>query len=369
MEFKVNSKVLEKLLSKIIPAVPTRTPMPILENFLFDIKDGAMYVSATDLEIALRSSINIASDENLKMVIPARLLYDIIRSLGETQITFNTDGGSKLKITTDSGVYNIGYSSSEDFPEIPVVSKDKEIVINGLDLKKAIDQTSFAMSKEDMRPAMTGTLLEFTPDGLRFVATDGHRLVKFINKNIKSETEDQYIIPERAISVLSKLLDDADVKTYLSKSNASFHLGDIEFVSRLIAEKYPAYSSVIPLENENKLFVRRDILNSAIKRMMLFSSSSSKQVKFSISSNNLEVSAEDIDHGSDAVENIECKYDAEAMDIGFNTAYVNDILNHVDDESVVFKLHSPTKACIIEPETMKETEELMLLLMPVRLNS
>ncbi len=119
MEFKVNSKVLEKLLSKIIPAVPSRTPMPILENFLFDIKDGAMYVSATDLEIALRSSINIASDENLKMVIPARLLYDIIRSLGETQITFNTDGGSKLKITTDTGVYNIGYSSSEDFPEIP----------------------------------------------------------------------------------------------------------------------------------------------------------------------------------------------------------------------------------------------------------
>ena len=103
--------------------------------------------------------------------------------------------------------------------------------------------------------------------------------------------------------------------------------------------------------------------------MMLFSSSSSKQVKFSITNNNLEVSAEDIDHGSDAVENIECKYDGEAMDIGFNTAYVNDVLNHVDDESVVFKLHSPTKACIIEPETVKEAEELMLLLMPVRLNS
>lgn len=369
MEFKVNSKVLEKLLSKIIPAVPSRTPMPILENFLFDIKDGSMNVSATDLEIALRSSINIASDENLKMVIPARLLFDIIRSLGETQITFRTDGGSKLKLTTENGIYNISYASSEDFPEIPKVSREKEIVMNGLDLKKAIDQTSFAMSKEDMRPAMTGTLFELTSEGLKFVATDGHRLVKYINKNLTSDSDEQYIVPERAITVLSKLLDDADVKIYFSKANASFHLGELEFVTRLIGEKYPAYSSVIPLENENKLFVNKVILNSAIKRMMLFSSSSSKQVKFSLSNNNLEVSAEDIDHGSDAVENIKCKYDGESMDIGFNTTYVNDILTHIEEENIIFKLHSPTKACIIEPEEIKEKEDLMLLLMPVRLNS
>ena len=369
MEFKVNSKVLEKLLSRIIPAIPTRTPMPILENFLFDIKDGLMLVSATDLEISLRSSINVPSDENLKMVIPARLLYDIIRSLDETQITFSTAGGSKLKLTTDNGIYNIGYASSEDFPDIHSVTRDKEVVINGLDLKKALDQTSFAMSKEDMRPAMTGTLLEFSNEGLRFVSTDGHRLVKFVNKNITSEAEEQYIVPERAISVLSKLLDDTDVKIYLSKSHISFQIGELEFISRLIGEKYPAYSSVIPLENENKLFINRLDLNSSIRRMMLFSSSSSKQVKLSIGNNKIEVSAEDIDHGSDAVENIDCKYDGDTMDIGFNTAYVNDILSHVDEDNIIFKLHSPTKACIIEPESAVENEELMLLLMPVRLNN
>jgi DNA polymerase-3 subunit beta len=369
MEFKVNSKVLEKLLSRIIPAIPTRTPMPVLENFLFDIKDGLMMVSATDLEISLRSSINVPSDENLKMVIPARLLYDIIRSLDETQISFSTAGASKLKLTTDNGIYNIGYSSSEDFPEIHSVTRDKEVVINGLDLKKALDQTSFAISKEDMRPAMTGTLFEFSQEGLRFVSTDGHRLVKFVNKNITSEAEEQYIVPERAISVLSKLLDDTDVKIYLSKSHISFQIGELEFISRLIGEKYPAYSSVIPLENENKLFINRLDLNSTIRRMMLFSSSSSKQVKLSLSNDRIEASAEDIDHGSDAVENIDCKYDGDTMDIGFNTAYVNDILSHVDEENIIFKLHSPTKACIIEPESATENEELMLLLMPVRLNN
>ena len=369
MEFKVNSKVLEKLLSKIIPAVPSRTPMPILENFLFEIKDGALNVCATDLEIALRSSINVAADENIKMVIPARLLYDIVRSLDETQIHFETEPSSKLKLKTENGVYNLSYSSPEDFPEIPKVSGEKEVVLGGIDFKKAIDQTSFAMSKEDMRPAMTGTLFEFSEEGLRFVTTDGHRLVKLVNKNIKPGFEEQFVVPERAISVLSKLLGETDTKIYLSKTNISFHIGDLEFISRLIAEKYPAYSSVIPLENENLMKLKTGDLLSTIKRMSLFSASSSKQVKFSIGKNNLEVSAEDIDHGSNAKENIMCEYAGEPMDIGFNTAYVNDILSHLEVNDIIFKLHSPTKACIIEPSEAKENEELMMLLMPVRLNN
>jgi len=369
MEFKVNSKLLEKLLSKTIPAIPSRTPMPILENFLFELRDGQLIVHATDLEISLKSAINVAANEDISFVLPARLVYDVVRSMDDVQINFNVESNSKLTLTTENGVYNIGYFPAEDFPEIPTISKNKEIIINGKDLKKAIDQTSFAMSKEDMRPAMTGTLLEFTSEGLRFVTTDGHRLVRLIYKNIKTNTEEQYIIPERAISVLSKLLGETDVKFYLGKSHISFIISDVEFSSRLIAEKYPAYSSVIPLENENTLKIKRHILQSTIKRMMLFSSSSTKQVKFSINKNVAVISAEDIDLGSNAVEKIECEYSGEQMDIGFNTQYVNDILNHIDDDDVVFRLHSPTKACIIEPGKKQEEEDLMLLLMPVRLNT
>lgn len=369
MEFKVNSKVLEKLLARVIPAVPSRTPMPILENFLFDIKDGSLLVSATDLEVSLRSSISIDAKENKKMVIPARLLFDIIRSLSDTMITFETESNSKLKMKTENGIYHIGFSDPADFPDIPEVTKDKEVVLKGSDLKKAIDQTSFAMSKEDMRPAMTGTLFEFSKDGLRFVTTDGHRLVKFMNKSVKFTKDEQYIVPERAISVLSKQLPEEEIKIYLSKTHASFTLDGLEFVSRLIGEKYPAYNSVIPLENENILKVKREELQSTIKRMMLFSSGNSKQVKFSISNNVVEVSAEDIDHGSNAVENIVCDYKGESMDIGFNTAYVNDMITHISSKEILFKLHSPTKACILEPTETGENEELMLLLMPVRLNN
>ena len=116
MEFKVNSKILEKTLSKTIPAVPARTPMPILENFLFEIKSGQLIVYATDLEISLKSSINVTASENLSIVVPARLMYEIVRSMDDVQINFSVDGNNKLKLTTENGVYNISFSPSDDFP-------------------------------------------------------------------------------------------------------------------------------------------------------------------------------------------------------------------------------------------------------------
>ena len=238
-----------------------------------------------------------------------------------------------------------------------------------MDLKKAIEQTSFAMSKEDMRPAMMGTLLEFTEDGLRLVTTDGHRLVNLLKKNIVPGFSEQYIIPEKAITVLLKILEEKDVKMRLSKTHISFKTGDIEFITRLIGQKYPDYNSVIPLENENILKIKLDELQSCVKRMLLFSPTNSRKVKFSITNDNLEISAEDLDQGSSAKENIICEYKGEAMDIGFNSTYVNDIISHLQEEQVIIKLNSPTKAVLIEPVTNKENENLMMLLMPVRLNN
>ncbi|MGE5363542.1 MAG: DNA polymerase III subunit beta [Bacteroidota bacterium] len=377
MNFKVNSKSFEKLLNKVIPAVPTRTPMAILENFLIDLKDGLLTIYATDLEIALKSSLNVVAEENIKIVVPARLFYDIVKSLPDTTILFEVTGNGKMNIKTDFGVYSISYLLSDEFPDIPAFPEESiengainEVAISGQELKKAIDQTSFAMSKEDMRPAMTGTLLEFTEDGLRFVTTDGHRLVNLLKKNLNPGITDQYIIPEKAITVLLKILEEKDVKLLLSKTHISFRIGDLEFITRLIGQKYPDYNSVIPLVNENRLKVRTADIIQTIKRMLLFSPSSSRKVKFTIFDNLLEVSAEDLDQGSSARESITCEYAGERMEIGFNSAYVNDVVSHLQgEEEIIFKLHSPTKAVIIEPVKMKDSEELMMLLMPVRLNS
>lgn len=369
MNFKINSKQLEKLLAKVYPAIPARTTMSILENFLFEIEDGNLTVSATDLEIALRTSLNVDAQENITMVVPAKLLFDVVKSLGDTMINFTTESNQKMKLTTENGQYAIGYASAEEFPKLPVIQKEKSITLNGKTLKKAIDKTSFAISKEAMRPAMMGALLECTETGLTFVTTDGHRLVKFIDQSVTFANHENYILPERAVGVLGKLVNDNDLTLYLSDTHLSFVMDDVEFSSRLIAQKYPDYTSVIPIENENILKLSRTELHSAIKRMLLFSTSNYQQVKFSISTSSLEVSSEDIDKGSSAKETIACTYSGEPMDIGFNTAYANDILTHLDDGDIQFKLHSPTKACVIEPVEKKEHEELLMLLMPVRLNS
>lgn len=375
MEFKVNSKELEKLLTNIIPAVPTRTPMPILENFLFDIKEGKLTIHATDLEISLKSSLNVVTEENFSAVIPAKLLYDVVRSLKETTIVFTTIDNGRINLKTDTGRYTLSYIDPSEYPEIPSFPAEggedvEQITVNGDELRYAFEKTSFAMSKEEMRPAMMGTLFDFDENGLRVVATDGHRLANLLKKNIKYDKVEQYIIPERAVTVLQKILDSKDVKIYMSKTHMSFVLNDIELITRLIGQKYPDYQSVIPLENEYELKLKTKELHDAIKRMMLFSTSNTRRVKFSVSNNNLEISAEDLDLGASGDEKIECEYSGEAIEIGFNSAYVNDILNHLDDEEeIIFKLHSPTKAVIVVPVKKKENEELMMLLMPVRLNN
>ncbi len=376
MEFKINSKELEKLLSKIIPAVPTRTPMPILENFLFEVKDGQLTIYATDLEISLKSSLNIVAEENIKIVVPARLLNDIVRSLKDTTIHFKLMANKKINIVTDMGKYTISYLDADEFPEIPSVESDKnakeinETLINGIELRQAFDKCAFAMSKEEMRPAMMGTLFEFTDDGLRLVTTDGHRLVNMLKKNIKAAFNQQYVVPERAVSVLSKILDEKDVKIHLTKTYVSFKLNDIELITRLIAQKYPDYSSVIPLENEFQMKVNTKEIHDSIKRMMLFSTSSTRRVKFSIKKDALEISAEDLDIGASGEEKVVCEYQGDDLEIGFNSAYVNDVLSHLNtEEDIIFKLHSPTKAVVIEPVQKKENLDLMMLLMPVRLNT
>ncbi len=391
MNFNVNSKEFEKLLSQVFPAIPTRTPMSILENFLFELEDGRLTVSATDLDVFLRSHINIASEEKSKVVIPGRLVYDIVKTLGDTSLRFESNieenknqpaSTWKIELKTENGIYSLSCLSADEYPKIPEIIKENSIKLNGKILREALEKTSFAISKESMRPSMLGVLIELADDGLRFVSTDGHRLVKLINKQYTFPSElgtenKQYVIPERAVNVLLKLLTDefakSEIEINFTDTNASFLFskgeGELELITKLIAQKYPEYRSVIPMENENLLHIKRNDIIQSIRRMLLFSSSNYQQVQLAINENTIEITSEDISHGASAKENIPAEYDGKPMVIGFNTSYFNDIISHIDSEDIVLKLSSPTKACIIEPFIQKEEEDLMMLLMPVRLNS
>ncbi len=380
MNFKVNSKELEKTLANVFPAVPAKSPVQVLENFFVEIIDGVMTVYATDMEMAMKSSVNVVADGDFKAVINARKFFDTIKSIEDASLTLETLDNMRLKITWEKGEFILSYLPEGDFPKIPAFPADGSegeifsFSMSGTELRTAIEKTSFAVSKESFRPAMTGILFEFSEEGLRLVSTDGHRLINILYKNKAVEQPNSYVIPGDVMAILQKVLDEKEVKMYFSRSHASFVLNDLELITRLIDERYPDYKSVIPLENEYTLNVERGILHNAIKRIMSISTEKIKRAKLKLGGDDyIEVSVEDTDMGDYAIEKVPATYIGEEMEIGFNAVYLLDVLSHIkcdeaESDRIIMKLHSPNKAVVIVPDGEKENQELTMLLMPVRLN-
>lgn len=368
MVFRANSKDIHKLLSSVFPAVPGRTTLQILEKFLVETDSGLLTVTASDEQIRLKASIPVESDQNIAAVIDAKFLLDLVSSFQDTTVTCQKESDTQLILKTDTGNYEVSYSSADEYPPLKVDDQDTIIELDGQILKSAIDTGAFAITKGAMRVAMQGMSVELTDAGLRFVMTDGHRLVKIVKNNIIFENEDQFTIPERAVTVLPKILHDGAISIRMNKRSAHFKLGAVELFTRLIDEKFPDYNSVIPVQNENHLFLNREALLRSIERMLIFRSGAQPLVKLTIEADSVEVSSEDIDRGSNAKDVLPCNYQGTPMTIGFNTTYLRDVLTHIRAAEVVIKMSTPSRAAVIEPAVQPEDENLLMLLMPLRLN-
>ena len=375
MNFKVNSKELEKALSKVFPAVPTKTPVQILENFYFDISDGILSIYGTDLELAAKTTLNIVADGNFRCVISARRLYDTIRSFNDTIVYFDVlEDTKRIKISWEKGEYLLSYISAQEFPEIPTFPSTEDesvfsVSINGRDMKYAIEKTLFAVSKESFRPAMMGVLFEFSEEGLRFVSTDGHRLISLLFKNYSVEQPESYVVSSDVITILQKVLDDGEIKMFFTKSHIAFRLNDIEIIARLIDERYPDYKSIIPLENEFEFIFKPSELLPSVKRVSSVAEAL-KKVNFNlVEEGDIEINTDDSEMGNFAMEKINGSYKGEDMIIAFNGNYLIEILSHLSDiEQVSMKLRMPNKPVLISPVDEEENRELTMLLMPLRLN-
>lgn len=374
MKFKVNSTEFEKVLSKVIPAVPTRTPMSVLENLAIEIKDSLMTISGSDLEIVLRASLQVEADSDISILAPAKLLYDVIKNLQDTALDITISDGFKLQIKTRNGEYSVAGLDHAQYPQIPDFPKEENnpfsIAIKGTELKNILEKTVYIISKEEVRAALRGVLFDFSQDGMRFVATDGHRLVNYLKRDLAFEDAAQYVVPEKALIILTKVIEDHEVKISFSGSFVSFVLPGIELIGRLITQKYPDYAGVIPLSNEMSLQLNtRELLNT-VKRLLPFTSGNLRKIKLFLESDSMQVTAEDMDIGNSAKEMLPCSYSNDPMEIGFNATLLNDLLIHsVEYNELLFKINTPNKAVIIEPVDRKENQELMLLLMPIRLNN
>ncbi len=370
MKFSAPSLELQKIMGNVASVIPAKSTLPILENFLFEISKSVLTITATDLDTSISSTLKVTDAADGTIAVPARRLTETIRSLPNIDVEFIADTVSnKILMKTANGEYKLTGEPHENYPTLPTFEGDQKLPVSGEVLRRLISKTAFAVSADELRPAMMGILFQLRKKEIRTVATDGHRLVKCTNTGISSTTERDIVIPAKALTIVAKSAADAESSLMFDDHHIMVHFGNSTLVARIIEDKYPNYESVIPSDNNKKLIVDKQQLLASVRRTAIYASTTNHQVRFSLKKGAMSVSAEDIDFGSEARETISCDYSHEPMEIGFNSAYVIDILSHIDTDEVRFDFSTPTRAATIQPVTQHEGEDLLMLVMPVRLNS
>jgi len=372
MKFTINQIDLLKALQKISGVVPAKSTTPILENFLLDLDEKKLKITGTDLEVSMTTQVEVTeAEESGAIAIPARVISEMIRSLPDIPIHFESDENHRVKIKTDQGLYQIAGVSKESFPEIPKLAEDRIIEIDNNKLNRMFSKTIFAVSSDELRPALMGVFMQILSDEFRMVSTDGHRLSKIVDKSFHCEEPPiRIIIPPKAIQIaLRNLEDEGTTKLIINENGLSFNFDQTILFTRLVEGQYPDYERVIPRDNDKSLGIDRNLLMACVKRVSLFSSVLTHQIRFSLSDNKLIVLSEDIDIGGEAREELSVDYHGENMEIGYNAQYIMDILKHIDSDEVLFSLKNQVSATLLTPSKQEDEESLVMLIMPIKLSS
>ena len=372
MKFIVSSTYLLKQLQVLGGVINNSNTLPILDNFLFELKDSKLTVSASDLETTMSSVVDVESDTDGSIALPARLLLDTLKTFPEQPLTFVVEDNHTVEISSNHGKYALAYADGKEFPKAVALEDPSTTTISGDILATAISKTIFAAGNDDLRPVMSGVFFQFSTEGLTFVATDAHKLVKYTREDVKASQVAEFIMPKKPLNLLKGILaasDDA-VKIEYNDSNAKFTFENSELVCRLIDGKYPNYEAVIPKENPNKLTIDRTQFLNSVRRVSIFSNKTTHQIRLKIAGAELNISAEDIDYSNKAEERLTCDYQGDDMQIGFNSRFLTEMLNNLSSDDVQLEMSLPNRAGILTPtDGLDEGEHVTMLVMPVMLNN
>ncbi len=372
MKFIVSSSALSRQLSALSGVLSTSNTLPILDNFLFLVNKGELKISASDLETTMTASLLVESKDSGTIAVPARLLLDTLKTFPEQPLTFTIDKKKfAIEISSDYGKYKLTGHDGEDFPKITEIESPSSFDMDVDTLGKAISKTLFAVGNDELRPVMCGVFVQLESNGITFVATDAHKLVRYKRGDAKSKKATSYIIPKKPLTLLKNILvGDGKVKVEYNNTNVSFSFGNTMLVSRLIDGKYPNYDAVIPKENPNKMIVDREAFLNSIRRVSIFANKTTHQVRLKVKGSELNVSAEDLDFSNEANERLTCNYKGEDMEIGFNSKFLAEMLSNIDCEEVQFEMSSPNRAGVMVPvKNGNKEEDILMLVMPVMLNN
>ncbi len=375
MKFIVSSTALLKSLQKISGVLSTSSTLPILEDYLFELAEDKLKITASDLETTITAELvpDMMEDPGV-VAIPARKLLDIMKTFPELPVTVSINMETLgVEILAGEGKYKMAAHRSDEFPQVPALENVTGMQLTSSLLVSAFNKTLFATGNDELRPVMSGVLCEINEDLITFVATDAHKLVRYRRRDVKPGTTAAFILPKKPLNHLKNIMpvdDEVEVKLEYNDTNALIAFEDITLICRLIEGKYPNYEAVIPTTNPYKLIADRKMLLNALRRVSIFGSKSTHQVRFKISGKELVLTAEDIDFSSEAKERLTCSYEGEDIEIGFNSRFLQDMLNTLECENVIIEMSAPNRAGILLPEkTEDDPEDILMLIMPVMLSS
>ncbi len=372
MKFVVSSSTLLKQLSAINGVVSTNPIVPILENFLLSLDGNTLTVTASDLQTVMTTEIKVESEDKGAIAIPAKLLLDTLRGLPEQPVTLNIDRDTfGTEIISENGRYRLSGENPIDFPKTPAVTRGQTVEIPSSALGTAISNTIFATSTDDLRPAMGGVFLQLGKENTTFVATDGHRLVRYRRTDITTDTDTSMIIQRKALNLLKASLptEDTPIRAEFSASNAFFSFGNIQMICRLVDERFPDFENAIPTNNPNTLTISRSEILNSLRRISIYSNRTTYQVRLKMTLNNLVISAEDLEYANEANEQLTCEYNGDDLEIGFNAKFLIEMLSNLSCNTVTFELSQPNRAGLIIPVEQSASEDFLMLVMPVMLNT
>jgi DNA polymerase-3 subunit beta len=372
MKFIVSSSYLLKQLQVLGGVINNSNTLPILDNFLFELSENKLVVSASDLETTMSTVLEVDSASEGNIAVPAKLLLDILKTFPEQPLTFVAEKNNTIEISSNHGKYALAYADGAEFPSAVNLAEPSSTTIIGDILATAISKTIFAAGNDDLRPVMSGVFFQFSPEGLIFVSTDAHKLVKYQRTDVTASQVAEFIMPKKPLTLLKGILagSETDVTIEYNESNAKFSFDNTELVCRLIDGKYPNYEAVIPKENPNKLSIDRNQFLSSAKRVSIFSNKTTHQIRLKIAGAELNISAEDIDYSNKAEERLTCSYSGDDMQIGFNSRFLIEMLTNLNSDEVTLEMSLPNRAGILTPaDGLDEGEHITMLVMPVMLNN
>lgn len=373
MRFTVSSTALSSKLNALAKVINSKNSLPILADFLFDIQDNVLYLTASDSENVINTQMELTeSDANGRFAINNHDLLEAIKGFSEQPITFDVNLQDNIaKISYQNGLFLLPVENADEYPQSqPITEGINTIVMPSNVLADNINRSLFATAQDELRPVMNGIYFDLTPEHLAVVASDGHKLVRNKVFTVQSEQPASFILPKKPAGLLKNLLqkDGGDVEIKFNERNAEINYGDGRLSCRLIEGRYPNYNSVIPQNNTNTLTVDRLALLAALRRVQPFANDSSNLIRFHVEGSTLQLDAEDFDFSKTATERMICDYNGQPMSIGFKGSAFIEILTNFDCEEVIIQLADPSRAGLVIPSEQPEGQDVLMLMMPMLLN-